>query len=394
MRPPNFVGARDQVTDASLLGPFDGQVVDVATNEPIADATVISVWSFDRGDGFIGPHGAETYTAETDAAGRYRIPPPRLNIRGSVVRLVDVHLLVYKRGYVGYRSDGVLKGGRRSDFTVRHNRVELRKWQDSDSHADHLLYLAAPRPLQKAVRWEADLANLDLYRTLGGAGTTGPVAVTPEKPAGPVVTMLLDASGLLTPDEVRQRTGYSDAFNLEDLTDLKRTDFYHGVHFQAAGREERFDLALRVWRAPPGGMDPVVATIQETFGAAKPTGEITPETWTLSTDGVHAVAFIDREEKVGVLLTCGDLQCADIDTAIILAKFAARNLSRLGSIEASAAQPTPATPSVPSGALPEGGLPVPGGSAPGGRATGVASPKGQAATPTPPLGGAKKGGRP
>ena len=40
--------------------------------------------------------------------------------------LVDAYLIAYKRGYAGYRSDAVPTGGPRSDFTVRHNRVELR----------------------------------------------------------------------------------------------------------------------------------------------------------------------------------------------------------------------------------------------------------------------------
>lgn len=414
VRPPGFVGARDQVTDASLIGPFDGQVVDAATSEPIAEATVVAVWSYDRGDGFIGPYGAETYSTTTDAAGRYRIPPSRLTVRGSTVRLVNAHVIVYKRGYAGYRSDAVQSGGPRSDFTVRHNRVELRKWNESDSHADHLLFLAAPRPLQKAVRWEADLANLDLYRSLGGAGGPAPAAQEEEKkPTQVAAAELLDASGLLTPDEVRQRTGYADAFEVKDLGDLKRTDFYHGVHLQASGRDESYDVAVRVWRAPPGGMEPVVATLQETFAGAKPTGEITPETWTLTTEGVHAVAFIDREQKIGLLLTCGDMQCGDLDTAIILAKLAARNLDRLRTVSAGG-QPTPAAaPGRPDDddddEAPPAGVPgraVPSGAVPGGAArpsgganpSGVASPRGQApetrSDGTGPSGQAQKGRRP
>jgi hypothetical protein len=414
VRPATFVGARDQVTDATLLGPFDGQVVDAATSEPIAEATVVAVWSYDRGDGFVGPNGAETYATTTDAAGRYRIPPSRMAIRGSTVRLVNAQVIVYKRGYAGYRSDALQSGGPRSDFTVRHNRVELRKWNESDSHAEHLLFLSAPRPLQKAVRWEADLANLDLYRSLGGAGGPAPVVEKEEKPKQIAVAELLDASGLVTPDEVRQRTGYSEAFDVKDLTDLKRTDFYHGVHLQASGRDERYDVALRVWKAPPGGMEPVVATLQETFGGAKPSGEITPETWTLTTEGVHAVAFIDREQKIGLLLTCGDMQCHDLDTAIILAKAAARHLDRLTKIRADSQATPAAAPAagddedededgeapagVPTGAVPTG---VPGGGARttgAGAPAGVASPKeqgsGARSSGTGPSGQGQRGRRP
>src|SRR5690606_23369310 len=117
--------------------------------------------------------------------------------------------------------------------------------------------------------------------------------------------------------------------DVKDLTDLKRTGFYHGVHMQALDSDEHHDLALRVWSSPPGGMDPVAATIRETFGNIKATGEITPETWSVTAERVHAVGFVDREERIGVLLTCGDQQCADLDTAIILAKFVRNNLERL-----------------------------------------------------------------
>ena len=58
---------------------------------------------------------------------------------------------------------------------------------------------------------------------------------------------------------------------------------------------------------------------------------------------MHAVAFVDREAKVGVLLSCGDQQCVDLETAIILAKTLYRNLERLRMITApkpAAAKPT------------------------------------------------------
>lgn len=343
VRPSTFTGARDQVTDTTLLGPFDGQVVDAATSEPIADAVVVGVWSYDRGDGFIGPYGSETYNTTTDATGRYRIPAAALTVRGSTVRLVSFHAVVYKRGYLGYRSDALYEGGVRADFTVRHNRVELRKWRETDSHAEHLLFLATPRPLRKGTQWEQDLANLDLFRKLGGAG--GPAALTPDTAPQVKAAEWLDATALLSPDEVRLRTSYPDNFQIGDITDLERKSFYHGVHFQAVGREESWDLAFRVWKVPPGGLDPVIATIKETMGPVTPTSEITPETWVLATAEVQAVAFIDRDAQVGVLLSCGSMQCVDVDTAIILAKTIHRNLDRLRTIPAPA--PAAAKPGEP-----------------------------------------------
>lgn len=361
VRPSTFVGARDQVTDTTFLGPFDGQVVDLATGEPIADAIVVGTWAYDRGDGFIGPHGSETYSTTTDPAGRYRVPAARLSVRGSTVRLVAFHLVVYKRGFLGYRSDALYEGGARSDFTVRHNRVELRKWRETDSHAEHLLFLSAPRALRRGTLWEQDLANLDLFRKLGGAG--GPADADAPTKAAPKAAEWLDATALLTPDEVRLRTGFPDNFEISDLPDLERKSFYHGIHFQAVGREESWDLAFRVWKAPPNGMDPIRDTIKETMGAVKATSEITPETYVLAAEGVHAVAFIDTDASVGVLLSCGDQQCGDVETAIILAKTLYRNLDKLRTVPApapAAAKPgepldprttTPATPeATPTGA--------------------------------------------
>ncbi len=335
VRPATFVGARDQVTDASLLGPFDGQVVDATTGKPVAGAEIVAVWSYDRGSGFIGPYGSETYTTTTDAAGRYRIPVAKKKIRASTLRLVHFHIVVYKRGYRGYRSDARAEGEARSDFAVRHNRVELRKWRETDSHADHLLFLASPKDLRRANQWEQDLANLDLFRQHGGAGS-GPQSGEAEAPtpAEPAVPQWLDAGQLLSADEVRTRTQYIDAFEFSDLPDLARKSFYHGVHIRAVGHDEPWDIAYRVWADPPGGLDPVLRTIEETMPGVKPSREVTPETWILSVEGVHAVAFVDREANVGVLLSCGDQQCIDIETAIILAKTLHRNLDRLRKIPA------------------------------------------------------------
>jgi len=413
VRPATFVGARDQVTDASLLGPFDGQVLDATTGEPIADAMVVGVWAYDRGDGFIGPYGSETYSTTTDAAGRYRIAPPKLSVRASALRLVSFHVVVYKRGFLGYRSDALYEGGRRPDFVVRHNRVELRKWRETDSHADHLLFLAAPKALRRTTLWEQDLANLDLFRQLGGAGGVAAAGQAPGPDGmatpGPMrEPEWLDASGLLTIEEVRTRTSYADPFDLTDLDDFERTDFYHGVHLRARDRGEDWDVAYRVWRAPPGGMDPVVSTIQETMSGVKPSDEITPETWLLTAEGVQAVAFVDRAAQVGVVLSCGDQQCPDIETAIILAKTVHRNLDRLKSIAApkpAAAKPGEAlAPMTTPGSAPRNG-PQPGNGLQPGKAPAGGAPAGLGKGPAgavppnnnvPPAGSAapRKGGRP
>ncbi len=326
VREARFRGAKDRVTDASLLGPFDGQVIDQATSEPISGATIVGIWSYDTGDGLIGPFGSETVEVKTDQAGRYRIPAAPLKIRGRYVRLVDWTLVVYKRGYVGYRSDVTFEGRPRTDFTLRHNKVELRKWRDTDSHAQHLLFLAPPPAIQKLVAWEREAANLDLYREAGGQTAT---ALPTDQPGPSTTLQLLDATELLPPEEVRRRTGFTGAFDRGELGDLAHTHFYHGVHLQAIDREEEFDVAYRVWKDPPGGLDPVVETFEATLPGVSPTAEITDETWVYDSDKVRAVAFLDRERNLGVLLTCGGKQCVDIETAIILTGFVFENLDTL-----------------------------------------------------------------
>lgn len=349
VRDADFVGARTRVTDAPLVGPFDGQVVDESTDKPVQGANVVGIWSYDEGDGFVGPHGSEQVEVKTDAAGRYRIPAAPQKVRGRHVRLVTFALVVYKRGYVAYRSDTRFEGGRRSDFSLRHNRVSLRKWRDTDSHAEHLLFLAAPPTVARQAAWERDAANLDLYRAQGGEA----VAPREEAPRDPASTLrLLDAAALLPPAEVRRRTGYADAFEVGELDDLTRTHFYHGVHLEALDRDQQWDVAFRVWKNPPGGLDPVRDTFRATLPDVSPSGEVTPETWVYDSDDLRAVAFIDEDAEVGVLLSCGALQCVDIETAIILARYVNENLDKLSSIPADEVPvPTPAKPAPAGGAI-------------------------------------------
>jgi hypothetical protein len=331
VRPARFSGARDRVTEVTLEGPFDGQVVDETTAEPIQGATVVGVWSYDQGDGLQAPSGSTVVEIKTDQAGRYRIPDAPRRKRGAhPVRLVSFQLVVYKRGYVGYRSDRLIDGTPRNDFAQRHNRVQLRKWRDTDSHAQHLVFLAAPAAVAKLSAWEREAANLDLYRELGGQAA-GPDP-TPSEPKATL--QVLDARMLLSPEDVRRRTGYTDAFEVKELGDLARTHFYQGLHLQAVDRDEVWDVALRVWKDPPGGLSPVVETFEATLPQVKVTAEITPETWVFDSDEVRAVAFLDRERNVGVLLTCGAMQCVDIETAIILAGHVHDNLDALALIDA------------------------------------------------------------
>ncbi|HWB79001.1 MAG TPA: hypothetical protein VG755_28765 [Nannocystaceae bacterium] len=327
VRPPEFAGATDHVAETSLVGPFDGQIVDFNNSEPIGDATVVGVWSYDRGDGLIGPSGSETVVVKSDRAGRYRVPAAPSEARGRTVRLVSFTLFVYKRGYVGYRSDVPYDGGTRSEFVGRHNKVELRKWTSNDSHADHLVMLAPPPEIERLTDWERGPANLALWRAQRGA------LPAEETPVVPTLD-LLDATALLPPEEVRKRTQFTDPFQVSDFTDLARTHFYHGVHLRAVDREEVWDVGYRVWSDPPGGLEPVLETFHETLPGVEASGDITPETFVYDSEAVRAVAFLDRTRKVGVLLTCGGMQCVDVETALVLARYIHDHLDALTSAAA------------------------------------------------------------
>lgn len=343
VRDAPFGGARDHVADVDLTGPYNGQIVDGTTNAPVGDVTVVGVWSYDTGDGLVGPAGSQTFVTRTDRAGRYRIPAIKPSVRGRTVRLVDFTLFVYKRGYVAYRSDVPYDGGRRTEFVARHNRVALRKWTGADSHAAHLLMLSPPPEIERLTGWERSAANAALLRQLSGAAPTG----GPSEPTPDVQLQWLDATALLPPEEVRRRTGYLEAFDVRSFVDLARTHFYHGLHLRAVDREETWDIGVRVWRDPPGGLEPVIETFRATLPGVEPTGDITDETWVLDQPSVRAVAFVDRERKIGVLLTCGGEQCVDVETALILASFVHDHLDGLTMVPIPADAPIITTPPSP-----------------------------------------------
>jgi hypothetical protein len=210
------------------------------------------------------------------------------------------------------------------------------------------MFLAAPPEIQQLGKWEREPANLDLYQSLGG------MAVVPrEAPAGaeePAASLrLLDATAVLTPEQVRLRTNFTGAFEVKELEDLTRTHFYHGVHLQAVDRTEAWDVAYRVWKDPPGGLEPVLETFRETLPGVDPSADVTPETWVLDSQDVRAVGFLVRESNVGVLLACRAMQCVDVETAIVLARYIFDNLEALTFVDApKAPSPGTSTPEEPS----------------------------------------------
>src|SRR5262249_32916523 len=111
------------------------------------------------------------------------------------------------------------------------------------SHAKHLRFLGAGGPLLAKLGWELQQASLE-----AAGEKAAPEAAPTEEPAG---APALDASVLLSADELRAVTGYKGDFAVGKLGDLPSTSTYDSVHFRASGQSERFDAAIRAWRLPP-----------------------------------------------------------------------------------------------------------------------------------------------
>ena len=105
VRPAPFRARPDSVVSGDLLGPFDGRAVDVDTAKPIPGALVYASWAYAEGFGAVAPAGSQELIVSTDANGEYRIPRLERVLTGRDRRLVSFHLVIYKQGFVAYRSD-------------------------------------------------------------------------------------------------------------------------------------------------------------------------------------------------------------------------------------------------------------------------------------------------
>jgi hypothetical protein len=328
-----FHARPDTVAPGDLLGPYDGQVKD-DTDHAIAQALVVGTWVFQRGVGFVGPSSEVTVTTETGADGSYYIPRLRDLPGGLSTRLASFTLVVYQRGFIAYRSDRYFRDGAlRTDFAQRGNHVRLERFGEDQSHARHLAFAGGAPPVRKASAWELELAELELagvrrpQRQVGG-------------PAVGLVAALLDAWPLLRMEDVRTATAYKGAMSEQRLADLPRTSFYDSHHFKAEGRDEKYDLALRVWRLPKADAEKQYQKLSETLPGVKSADEIATRSLRAGTADILALVWYDEPHGVVAQLTCGSLQCTDHQ---VLLKMATLVQQRLAGWE-----PAPTTPPPPS----------------------------------------------
>ena len=166
IRPHGAVSASgpDAAEAGSLTGPFTGRVVDATTHAPIAGALVYAAWSFERGAGLPEPAGAHEFVGSTDAAGNYKVPTlASTGALPSGARVADFTLLVYKRGFIAYRSDRRFTDlGARMDFAQTANQILLERWRNELSHARHLRFVGGGGAVAALTQWELADATAEL----------------------------------------------------------------------------------------------------------------------------------------------------------------------------------------------------------------------------------------
>jgi len=292
------------VEAGSLLGPFTGQVVDAANGKPLQGAIVFGSWGFEVGKGLTSPAGAVTTTVETDSDGRYEIAPLADTPDGAR-RVARFTLLVWKRGYVGWRSDRRFDdpGEPRRDFSQLLHVTKLDRVRPGVSAVQQLRHLGGAGALRRALDPELMQAALEL-----GGGRSAKTELP-----------LLDASVLLSEDELRKKLHSATEFSVERLADLARSPSYDSRHFRAVGKSETYDAAYRMWRlGSPQAAEARYALLEKEVPHAEARDEIGDRSLRGYDGRIWGVAVLDRKHAVVIELTCGADLCRDLDQSVSL----------------------------------------------------------------------------
>ena len=311
IRTAPFRNRPDAAEPGSLLGPFDGRVVDATTHAPIAGALVYAAWTFERGTGLAEPAGAKELVGSTDAAGNYKVP--RLDRLPHGTRVTEFTLLIYKRGFIAYRSDRRFSDlGPRMDFAQTDNQVLLERWRNELSHARHLRFVGAGTAVAALTQWEvADAsAELDGRRPKNGDD------LRPGRGEGQYIV----AAQLLTEADIKARTKYDGGFETGPLSDEPDTATYSSQHFKALGRPETWDVALRMWRLDPAKAPERYDELLTQLPGISEKDDIGTRSFVASENEIRGVGFLDAPRGIVVLMTCGSNQCLSSEDAASLAQ--------------------------------------------------------------------------
>jgi hypothetical protein len=321
VRTAPFRARPDSVAAGNLHGPFTGRVIDGAGGAPVAGALVYASWTFEAGAALPTPAGFADFTGSTDAEGRYEIPRLAQDKVPAGARLTDFVLVIYKRGYVAYRSDRRFADlGPRMDFAQRENHVALERWREDYSHVQHLRYVGGGPAVAALTSWEADEAIAELARK-----GEGPGEVVAGRGKGPFIV----AAVLLTEADIKAQTRFDGDFETGPLGDEPDTAAYSSQHFKAMGRPESFDVALRMWRMDPADAQERYEELSQSLPGVTRTDEIASKSLRAMEGDIRGIAFLDGPRGLVVLLTCGKAQCAAENDVVELGKHIARRIEAL-----------------------------------------------------------------
>jgi hypothetical protein len=309
----------DAADPGSLRGPFSGRVVDSTTHAPIAGALIYGAWTLERGTAMLEPAGAREFVGSTDAGGNYRVPT--LDKLPSGVRVTEFTLLVYKRGYVAYRSDRRFNDlGLRMDFAQEANQVLLERWRNELSHARHLRFVGGGTAVAALTAWELGDASAELDGKRPGGED-----IRPNRGEGPYVV----AAQLLVDTDIKARTKYDGQFETGPLSDEPDTATYSSQHFKALARPETWDVAIRVWRLEPAKAQERYDELLTQLPGITEKDEVASRSFQAQENDIRGVGFLDGPRGVVVLITCGVNQCTTVEDAVSLAQTVYTRLKQL-----------------------------------------------------------------
>jgi hypothetical protein len=311
VRPAPFRVRPDSVDPGSLEGPFDGKVVDSRSGDPVAGGLVYATWTFQTGYGLQAPAGYREAVTSTDANGRYQIAAVPDMPAGS--HLTDFYLVIYKRGYVAYRSDRRFDDlGPRLDFAQRQNQIRLDRWRSDYSHVRHLRYVGGGPAIAALTGWELEEAAAELTGV-----KEGPRVATALVVAG---RGGISASQIVTEQDIRSMTGFDGTFETGPLNDEADTDAYSSQHFRALGQPESFDLSVRLWKLDTAPAETRYSELTESLPKVEQPDEIADKSLRATEEQIFGVAYLDKGRGVVVMLTCGVSQCKTIDSLVAIGR--------------------------------------------------------------------------